>query len=240
MTTRIRRTFHRPVAVLPVIHVASTEQAIREALIAFDEGADGAFLIDHDGGPPHALVTIVEEVRDRLLNVGHERPWLGVNLLGLTPAESFAALHELHAWDVRGVWCDGAATAAEGVVKHATSDGVWASLYFAGVAFKGQPPSGMEIGDEAALAAAFGADVLTTSGPHTGVPCDPAKVRALRAAADPRLSVAVASGVSVGNAAALVEAGADALLVATGVSRDFHSLDSAKLRALVQAVRALH
>jgi thiazole synthase ThiGH ThiG subunit len=54
----------------------------------------------------------------------------------------------------------------------------------------------------------------------------------------------VASGVTPGNATELVRAGADALLMATGIAKDigngkkdFHRMAPAKLRALIANVR---
>ena len=115
---------------------------------------------------------------------------------------------------------------------------MWESTFFASVAFKHQPTP-VDIATAAWREVAMGADVLTTSGPETGMPCDPAKVRAIREAVGHEYGVAVASGVRPENVRGLVDAGADALLVATGIARggDFYRMDPAKLRALIANVR---
>ncbi len=233
--TPVRRAFDALVVVLPVIHYLDDAQAESEALVAFRAGAPGAFLIDHSGRN-HLVVRALASVAERLDAEGFHRPWLGVNLLGLAPVDAFHLLHDQRALDVRGVWCDGASKA---VVKHSTSDGVWASLYFGGVAdFKGQPPTG-NVERDVLEAAVAGVDVLTTSGPGTGEPCDPEKVRRVRAAAGDFLSVGVASGVTAANARGLVAAGADALLVATGIARgkSFFRMDAGLLAELLAEVR---
>lgn len=232
-----------PPAVLPVIHLLDLSQGVHEARRAFEAGATGVVLIDHgpcDGSQRMALERSVltletaEEAWFALRESGVARPWIGVNFLGLSPAEAFDFLHQKRAVGIAGVWCDGP---ARGVVKHPASEGVWAATYFAGVAFKYQTVT-MSLEAEALLALGHGADVLTTSGPGTGLACDPEKVRRLRALAPPRVGVAVASGVDVTNARPLIEAGASHLLVASSLAEagDFHRLDQGKLRELLAEV----
>lgn len=233
MKSTISMTFGVPVAVLPVIHVASAQQAREEAKAAFETGAHGVFMIDH-GGSARATLDAAESAFHALHERGYDRPWIGVNLLGMSPGAAFAWLHSERAAEVRGVWTD---TAGDALVKHNGSSGVWSSLWFGGVAFKYQPQPA-SLAAECARVLGLGADVLTTSGPATGAACDPSKVAAIRAAVGPTVGVGVASGVTPENAAALVAAGADALLVATGIARgkDFHRMDRAKLAALLAAV----
>lgn len=109
-------------------------------------------------------------------------------------------------------------------------------VLFGGFAFKGQPAP-VDFEQEAKQVAEV-YDVLTTSGPATGVACPADKVRRVRTAIGPGVPLAVASGVSVENAPALVAAGADVLLVASFIAYelDFYRLDPAKLRALLAAV----
>lgn len=160
-----------------------------------------------------------------------------MNLLGLTPGEAYERLHADSAWAARGVWSD---SPSGRIIKHSTSDGVYGATYFASVAFKYQP---QPVDLKAAIIAEIqaGADVLTTSGPGTGKPCDPAKVRAIRSIVGPDRGVAVASGVKPGNAGELVRAGANALLVNTGIAKNgsFHRADAGKLKALLEAVEAV-
>jgi predicted TIM-barrel enzyme len=241
----VTKTFGVSCAVLPVIHIECSSQAHDEAMLAFDCGANGVFLIEHHGNYGNT-VEIAESVTHYLRSEGHATPFVGVNLLGIErPADAYQYLHCRSAWDVRGVWCD--TTAADGVrletIKHEDSDGVWRSLFFASCAFKYQPQP-LDVAEAAWREIALGADVVTTSGPATGKACDPAKVRAIRAAVGEHYGVAVASGVTPDNAASLVRAGVDHILVATGIAKDigngkkdFHRMAPAKLRALIANVR---
>lgn len=237
--TPIQRAFGSTAVVLPVIHLLDEAQAVAEARAAFGAGADGVFVIDHGGDNAAARGGAVA-VHQALREDGYRRPWVGVNLLSARSAqEALEYLQMRRAPGVSGVWCD---APARGYVKppyRPDVDGIFGALLFTGVEFKaGADPGGMQVEVPAALFA--GTDVLTTSGPATGVACPPDKVRRLRALAGPDASVAVASGVTAENARELVEAGADALLVATGIAQDgdFHRLDPEKLRALLAAVRA--
>ena len=72
----------RPV-VLPVIHVVDETQAIKNILIAQEEGSDGVFLVNH---------TMSSEVLLKIYgSVVKEFPdfWIGVNCLGWRPDEVF-------------------------------------------------------------------------------------------------------------------------------------------------------
>ncbi len=232
--TAIQRVFGVPVVVLPVIHLQDEAQGASEALLAFKTGARGVFLIDHRGS---FLLTVrsLEAAFARLVAEGFERPWLGANLLNYGPSEAFGLLHEASAHEVRGVWCDGP---PNGMRKEPGGHGVWAALWFGGVAFKYQRRTD-DLDVEARRSIDAGVDVLTTSGPATGMPCDPEKVRRLRALVGPNGSVGVASGVNAANARGLVDAGADALLVASSIARtgDFHRMDAGRLAELLAAAQ---
>lgn len=235
----IASTFGAPCALLPVIHISTLELCVAQARSAFAEGANGVFVISHDGDA-YLTVNCAEACAAALIADGHDRPFVGVNLLGKSAMKAYDYLHERGAWDVRAVWCD---SPADGSVKHTTIHGVWRALYFAGVAFKYQNVP-RDIVQAAFAEADAGADVLTTSGDGTGIACVPEKVRAIRTAVGPRYGVAVASGVDVQNAGGLVAAGADALLVASSIARelprrqrDFYRFDAGKLRELGAVVK---
>ena len=55
MDSRFREVFPSGHVVLPVIHVSSEDQALRNAGIAFGAGAPGAFLINHSMGAAELL-----------------------------------------------------------------------------------------------------------------------------------------------------------------------------------------
>lgn len=229
--TPYARTFPGRHAVLPVIHVESEEQALRNARLARVAGCDGAFLINHGIDTDTLLrahAGVVEALPDW---------WLGVNCLGVPPAEVFARFSAR----VAGVWIDDAGIdeatdaqpAAERIAAARHASG-WPGLYFGGVAFKYQRP----VGDHALVArrAAAYVDVVTTSGPATGQAAARAKIAQVREGAG-TAPVAIASGITPDNVHEYLDL-ADCFLVATGISASFAELDPQKVSALVATVRA--
>lgn len=108
--------------------------------------------------------------------------------------------------------------------------------YFGGVAFKTQ----VEIQDPKELVAVVKAampfmDVVTTSGEGTGLAAEAVKTRLMKIAIGCK-PLAIASGITPENVWDYLPF-ADAFLVATGVSKDFYTLDETRVRALVEACR---
>src|SRR4051794_7665824 len=97
-STTYRKRFPGRHAVFPVIHVEGETQALRNAQIARDAGADGAFLINH-GLTDEELLEIHTKVAD-----AHPDWWLGVNCLGWVPAHVFRSVSR----KVNGIWVDNA------------------------------------------------------------------------------------------------------------------------------------
>jgi predicted TIM-barrel enzyme len=228
---RYRQTFAGHHAVLPVIHVDSLAQAQRNARIARESGADGAFLINH-GMAAEALLNIHNAVA-----YAQTGWWVGVNCLGMAPEQVFRSVSS----KVGGVWIDNAGIEeaqgpqpyAEGVL--ATRDAhVPASLYFGGVAFKYQRP--VADLEAACRVAARYMDVVTTSGPGTGHAAEVEKIRRMKRALV-GTPLGIASGITPENVGEYLPH-ADCFLVATGISRSFTELDAARLLALVQRVAA--
>src|SRR5262245_35680800 len=127
-----RSIFTNKHVILPVIHVESDEQALRNAGIAHEAGCDGVFLINH-GFPYRQLLDIQHQVCEALPGW-----WVGVNCLDLYPRQVFPVLTE----KVAGVWVDNAGideraeeqTEAEEIrLEREKCD--WPGLYFGGVAF---------------------------------------------------------------------------------------------------------
>ena len=83
---RFRAVFASRHVVLPVIHVATQAQALRNAAVAREAGADGCFLINHSIGSKE-LLAIHAAVADA--NPGW---WVGVNCLDLDAEEVFERL----------------------------------------------------------------------------------------------------------------------------------------------------
>ncbi len=226
-----RQVFPGRHAVLPVVHVDSLEQAQRNARIAREARADGAFLINH-GMADQALLDIHAAVADA--QVGW---WVGVNCLGMSPGQVFATV----SGKVSGVWVDNAGIEeaqeqqphAERVldVRDARVPGC---LYFGGVAFKYQRH--VEDLEAACRVAARYMDVVTTSGPGTGHAAEVEKIRRMKRALG-GTPLGIASGITPENVDDYLQH-ADCFLVATGISRSFTELDPGRVLALVQRVAA--
>ncbi len=226
-----REAFANRHVILPVIHVDSAAQALRNANIASEAGCDGVFLINH--GMSHEQLLEIHGL------VSGELPgwWIGVNCLDLAPEEVFGKIGR----SVAGVWVDNAKIDerveqqpdAENILRARTEAG-WHGLYFGGVAFKYQ----REVGDlkQAARVAARHMDVVTTSGPGTGQAAFREKISTMKQAiADSPL--AIPSGITPENVHDYLDV-ADCFLVATGISTEFTELDPARVGALVRAVRS--
>jgi hypothetical protein len=217
-------------ALLAVIHVLNGTQARENVRVALGEGMDGTFLISHG------------EVREEtVIDLAHQAgrdSWAGVNCLGITPRGVFRLLPP----EVSGMWADDAGVdereeeqpEAEAVTAAREESG-WRGLYFGGVAFKYQREVDRERLEKAASIAARHMDVVTTSGPGTGEAAEVGKISAMRRGLGD-VPLAIASGITPENVAEYLPF-ADCFLVATGISKDFHSLDPARVAALVREVR---
>lgn len=216
--------------VLSVIHVASVDQALRNAEVTRASGADGLFLIQHEGDLA-LLDMAIAAVRDE-----HPGFWVGANYLA--PPELLPQLVDDR---LDGIWVDDALI-VEGSTDQAEAERLAAELramaptatYFGGVAFKyGRPVR--DVADVCSRAVGI-VDVVTTSGSATGSAAPLAKVTSARRGTH-EAPLALASGVTPANVADYLHT-VDAYLVATGVSSDFHTLELPKLRALADAVHA--
>lgn len=221
-------------AVFAVIHVTDERQALEQVEIALDAETDGVFLINHAVGIDE-LLDVYGSVRQSF----GPAAWIGINALGGEPvavardaiSRSFPSMFD-------GLWTDNAGIdeqRAEQPTIYRELRELWNGVYFGGVAFKYQ----REVEDlaGAARAAAGHLDVLTTSGSGTGSAPTAQKIETLVDAA-PGLPVAIASGITPENVATIARR-AHAVLVATGISRDFEHLDPARVRALVEAARRI-
>jgi len=229
--SRYQRVFSGRHTVLPVIHVESVDQALRNSRVARDAGADGVFLINH-AMADEALLRIHGEVADAFPGW-----WIGVNCLGMTPEQVFTAVSQR----VRGVWVDNAGI-REGDEDQPYADRVSAlresrvpdCLYFGGVAFKYQRH--VEDVEAACRVAARCMDVVTTSGPGTGRAAAVEKIRRMKQALGDT-PLAIASGITPENVGDYLPH-ADSFLVATGIARSFTELDPVRVRSLIERVRS--
>lgn len=226
-----RGTFTNRHVVLPVIHVESESQALSNAELALRVGADGVFLINHSISSG-SLLKIHCATADRFPDA-----WIGVNCLDLTPEEVFTRISER----VDGVWADNAMIdesseqqpSARSVLNARQEAGCHA-LYFGGVAFKYQ----RHVDDltSAARKAADFVDVVTTSGPGTGLAAHVDKIRWMKEALG-TLPLAIASGLTPDNIEGYLPY-SDCYLVATGISTSFSELNSSLLESFVARVRS--
>lgn len=226
----IRNVFSKRHVVLPVIHVAGREQALRNALIAREAGVDGLFLINHQMSATRLLSI------HRAVVAEHDDWWVGVNCLDLSPVELFQRIDNT----VAGVWVDNAMidenaelqTEAERIVDVRHESG-WSGLYFGGVAFKYQRPVD-DLRRAAEIAAPY-MDVVTTSGPGTGHAALPEKIKVMKQAIGQH-PLAIASGITPENVTDYLQ-NVDCFLVATGISKSFEDLDPDRVNALVRKIR---
>jgi protein-tyrosine-phosphatase len=231
MSSRYSNTFSARHTLLPVIHVESLEQTLRNARIAFEAGCDGLFLINHGMSYRELLEIYRGTVQD------FPNRWIGINCLDLPAEEVFRRIPST----VAGIWVDNAlvdertADLAEAEqVRQAQLRSGWRGIYFGGVAFKYQRPV-QDLARAARLAADY-MDVVTTSGSGTGLAAPIEKIRAMKRALGDH-PLAIASGITPANVHDYLDV-ADCFLVATGISRSFTEFDPARVRALVAAVRS--
>jgi hypothetical protein len=194
-------------------------------------GGHGIFLINHMGHCKDLLAI------HRRLHEEFPDWWIGVNCLDLDPEDVFERLPD----EVAGLWVDDARidertrdqSEAEMIGKARQESG-WNGLYFGGVAFKYQRPV-EDLAGAAQIAVRY-MDVVTTSGPGTGIAAARGKIAAMKEAVGD-FSLAIASGITPENVGDYLEV-ADCFLVATGISRSFTELDPEKVSRLLDRVRA--
>lgn len=230
--------------IYPVVHVKSSKQALRLSHEAFDAGADGVFLIDHD--PLNHYDHLTDVYADVRRGLG-ESAWIGVNYLPLSPAQ---AVWEIgrglkgHVFDQApdGLWADDAITTADlyDVPALKARTHLENLQYFGGIAFKYTSfyTDDPEISARMAEDYASKVDVVTTSGPGTGHSANVAKVAAMKAVIGEQ-PLALASGVSVRNIDNY-RPYVDSILAASSIEKGKYSgeFDLKKLHDLVQAAHS--
>lgn len=227
---RFYEVFGRRPVVLPVIHVVSERLALESVLVAQEAGSDGVFLINHRM-PSQEFLAIYESVAGKVPGF-----WIGINCLDLSAEEIFNEIFRRRWFKLSGLWVDnpmvdersGSTFVAE-KINSLRRRSEWRSLYFGGVAFKYQRPV-LELERAAMLAASY-MDVITTSGPGTGLAAEVEKIRRMKAAIEDK-PLAIASGITPENVKDYLGI-ANCFLVATGISRDFVTLDPDRLKSLM-------
>ena len=214
-------------AILPVVHLQSNEQAIEMTGMARDLGAGGVFLIDHRHETmydPMVLGSAVFRVLDKFPDF-----WVGVNSLGQDPGGALKLFGATIG--VNGVWSDNTLGWTR---EHAPDRDEWEELqdkgialrdgrqdkavFFGGLSMKGQ---GYIQDDDAAAAFVSRAkpyvDVVTTSGPGTGVSIPMTRFQTIKDVTGQEPPLALASGVDEFNLSYYLEEGADYILVGSSI-----------------------
>lgn len=221
--------------VFPVVHYLEHELALAEAQLAFASGADGVFLISHEGDDAGVMRAGIA-----LLNARPAGKLVGVNPLSTAPLPSLDMALQAR---VDMLWGDAPGIHSTGELPVAAELGRrLAALpkplsYFGSIAFKGQ------VHDPDPVASALRAQELgmlpTTSGPGTGRAPDVSKLSAiaegLAASGEATPRLAVASGMDCDNIKLFLPYVTD-ILVATGVARDEHHFDAGKLQRFIGIV----
>lgn len=230
--SRFRATFAHRHVVLPIINVNTLDQALTNVRIAREAAADGCFLISLGLASDEELLDIHQAILD-----AEPGFWVGINCVGMTLEKVFNRIDSR----VAGVWADDALiddSAAEQPaarrIRELQQQRDWTGLYFGGVAFKYQRP--VRDPAEAARRARPWMDLVTTSGPGTGHPASPLKVRRMKEAIAPA-PLALASGVTPENVNDYLP-WADCFLVSTGISYTLEDLDPGRVRDLIHVVRS--
>lgn len=227
----IHNIFNTSKVVLPVVHVESYSQALRNVDVAIKAGADGAWLINHN--------QTGWELCDVAERVIASRPdfWIGINCLDWDALRTMHIATEIRA---KGVWADDAGvderkTVQDLLLTHRFMKSQHFLTYFGGVAFKHQRHIKDENLTKAASIASEYMDVVTTSGSATGKAADVNRIQKLKAGLV-NTPLAIASGITPDNVKDYLPY-ADAFLVSTGISDSWSELNLEKTQLLVSRVK---
>ena len=202
---------------------------MKAATVAFESGADGVFLINQ-GVSQAETVALVGAVKHKF-----PQAWVGLNLLSVSLCGVLEKSYGSE-WTIPdGIWTDGTDTGEMEAFAVKKKGCGWGGLVFGGVAFKYQKEvPRLNQGEFAVHAAESGVDVVTTSGPETGVAADLDKVLRFRAALQNR-PLALASGITCENVEQYLPY-VDAYLVATGIETSFGVLDPVRTKRLSELI----
>lgn len=219
---------------LPVVHCIDRDQACKAINTAIENGADGVFLINQGGMQAREVLVLAQDFEHQTF-VGLNLLEYGRDAIGLLPGSNISV------WsDSAGIDFDGGVASKEGFYTRLQDERAalrWKGLYFGGVAFKYQREVPIQrVGAEARIAALFGVDVVTTSGPATGQPPNVLKVQRMRSALNDH-ALAIASGITPENVESFLPY-VDAYLVASGIESSFGTFDHGRVRALADTIHA--
>lgn len=222
--------------VLPVIHYLNQQQALDNAELAVELGADGVFFIDMSGFKENEVLHLAHMLKEKNIKTK-----VGINILSNpTPASMVMA----HVWGFDMVWTDnqdyfnGEAPKYVQVMKDMMVS--YKLDVFTAVAFKYQAKDPKPT--ESAYAAARDYFIPTTSGAGTGIAADIEKVKAMResfmySSWHKNPPIALASGLTPDNIE-LYKPYITHALVATGINKDFYNLDRELLKTFIERAKS--
>jgi hypothetical protein len=225
----IQRIFNQQRVLLPVVHPVSEEIAGKSIDTAVSAGCKGIFLIDQ-GLSTKEVLQLAVSTKQRYPNL-----WVGLNLLEMDLPEVYRRVEDS---GLDGVWSDCTDTTVlgiDGLPDHRPGGKI---PLFGGVAFKYQRPVADAYLERAAEIASMFVDVVTTSGPGTGIPAPVDKVRRMKRGLRDK-ALGLASGVTLDNVTNYLPH-VSAFLVGTGVETSFGVLDFEKVNALRLEIESYH
>lgn len=227
----------------PVVHITeSVDLAFQQAKIAFEAGADGVQLIDHDEATTERVIDTFGAIRESTEIDGMFL--VGVNFLCKTPFQGFQRLAELE--EATGqlptiLWADDYKESLVGTteIRH-QKPALGRVAYAGGVAFKyttdatEDPVLAKQLAEEALPYV----DIVVTSGLGTGYPPSPAKVDDMKRVIG-NAPLAIASGITPSNVREY--SAADMVFVSTSieVTKGSGVFSTDALKDMVGAVRAV-
>jgi predicted TIM-barrel enzyme len=216
--------------ILPVIHILNRKQAFEQAELIISSNCDGFWLINHGGDDKLTLslaVTLSERYSDHIV---------GVNLLSHSPE---SALNSIIEHDLKYIWLDYSGVHSlvpdEALLKKQEQLSEKYNIQiFAGTAFKYQryepnPKNAAEVAKKYGL-------TVTTSGAGTGYAADLNKIKSMSQVVNGKL--AIASGLTIDNLSDY-HSYIKYALIATGISKDEHTIEQKKLSAFVKKSKEL-
>jgi uncharacterized protein len=236
LVDKVFPAYSRSRVLLPVIHPVNEATALSSVAVAVGAGCRGIFLINQ-GMSSSEVLQLVMTVR-RL----HPKLWVGVNLLGHSPAEILSLGLAACEGRLDGIWSDNAHIDESATQQPQAQAFVearqalkWDGLFFGGVAFKYQRDvAASQLGAAGAAAAPY-MDVVCTSGPGTGHAADVDKVANLRDGMPETSPLALASGITEDNVRTYLP-DVQVFLVGTGIESAFGVLDATKVKRLADII----
>jgi len=237
---RLKKVFGRSHVLLPVIHCETVEQTLYNCDMCFRNKICGVWLICHSAKYPE-LIRIIGKVREKYPSGKY---WIGANFLDLYPQKIHKILSDNEV-ELDGIWIDNSYINDEEefqnipeLMRMTRFKFGWKGLYFGGTAFKYQSQP-KNLAKCVTLAKDY-MDVVCTSGSGTGRAMSVEKAVVFEKYCK-GVPVAVASGLSVGNAA-LFSQYVNCFMTATSILRqgDFHNFDEQKLRQLNKLIESFN